>query len=129
MYVLLHLAKFLTILMQRKRNCALDRTPTQFVTCRSARNEKPWSKFSKAFAFVRLQGGRLVSTCAHKKKLNEEFKNDQKMLLLMIKGATQAQAQGRHPFCLPSCLTSRGDGIESSVKKWFSVHASVLMLM
>ena len=44
-------------------------------------------------------------------------------------GTTQAQAQDSQPFRPPSCLTLRGAGIENSVKKWFSAHASVLVLM
>ena len=48
---------------------------------------------------------------------------------LMRTVATKAQAQGSQPFRPPSCLASRGAGIENSVKKWFSARASVVMVM
>ena len=38
----------------------------------------------------------------------------------------QAQLQGSEQFRPPYCLTLRGAGIENSVKKRFSVHASIL---
>ena len=61
------------------------------------------------------------------------------LLVLMLKsqfsllkaGATYAhsQAQGNQRFRPPSCLTSRGAGIENSAKKWFSAHCALMPLM